>query len=289
MGCPGQARTKPRSKIQPSQQSAEDRRRTEATRRWPPATRCAAAAQTSARPAARSGQASRKTAPSHGASSEHQMAGQCATICTCGGQPSCNFLRGRWPRPAPRWRNAQRPSIAQNSAQPWRIQRASNGRPVCNNLHVWRPTIMQLLARPLATASPSMAQQVAQSTAMHRPPCARPSRKAAATNWSQCAWLRPVSRGNRHFTVGGGRLRLIESTTGSKVPSSACTRRPDEISTNGNSSKSWPEQIPARGGGGDGGGRRRRCEGEEGAAETMQWRLGLGCSVTMIKALSHLN
>ncbi|KZV15758.1 hypothetical protein F511_32156 [Dorcoceras hygrometricum] len=34
----------------------------------------------------------------------------------------------------------------------------------------------------------------------------------------------------------------------------------------GNSSKSWPEQIPARGGGGDGGGRRRRYEGEEGAA-----------------------
>ncbi|KZV54006.1 hypothetical protein F511_41161 [Dorcoceras hygrometricum] len=33
--------------------------------------------------------------------------------------------------------------------------------------------------------------------------------------------------------VGGGRLRLIKSTTGSKVPSSACTRRPDEISTDG--------------------------------------------------------
>ncbi|KZV57795.1 hypothetical protein F511_27365 [Dorcoceras hygrometricum] len=66
---------------------------------------------------------------------------------------------------------------------------------------------------------------------------------------------------------GGGRLRLIKSTTGIKVPSSACTRRPDEISTDGNSSKSWPEQIPARGGGGgDGGGRRRRYEGEEGAA-----------------------
>ncbi|KZV42914.1 3-methyl-2-oxobutanoate hydroxymethyltransferase 2, mitochondrial [Dorcoceras hygrometricum] len=30
MGCPGQARTKPRSKIQPSQQSAGDRRRTAA-------------------------------------------------------------------------------------------------------------------------------------------------------------------------------------------------------------------------------------------------------------------
>ncbi|KZV19990.1 hypothetical protein F511_25662 [Dorcoceras hygrometricum] len=25
--------------------------------------------------------------------------------------------------------------------------------------------------------------------------------------WRLGAWLRPVSRGNRHFTVGGGRLR----------------------------------------------------------------------------------
>ncbi|KZV21026.1 hypothetical protein F511_28248 [Dorcoceras hygrometricum] len=74
-----------------------------------------------------------------------------------------------------------------------------------------------------------------------------------------CAWLQPESQGDWLFTVGGGRLRLIKSTTGSKVPSSAYTRRPDEISTDGNSSKSWPEQIPVRGGGGgDGGGRRRR-------------------------------
>ncbi|KZV35549.1 exportin 1 [Dorcoceras hygrometricum] len=88
------------------------------------------------------------------------------------------------------------------------------------------------------------------------------------------AWLRPVSRGNRHFTVGGGRLRLIRPTTGSKVPSSTCTRRPDEISTDRNSSKSWPEQIPARGGGG---GRRRRLLGEEGRPRA----LGLGTYVTL--------
>ncbi|KZV16677.1 hypothetical protein F511_41799 [Dorcoceras hygrometricum] len=56
---------------------------------------------------------------------------------------------------------------------------------------------------------------------------------------------------------GGGRLRLIRSTTGSKVPSSACTIRPDEISTDGFSSSSRPEQIPATQGG-DGGGTRRR-------------------------------
>ncbi|KZV52361.1 hypothetical protein F511_04966 [Dorcoceras hygrometricum] len=44
-------------------------------------------------------------------------------------------------------------------------------------------------------------------------------------------------------TVGGGRLRLIKSTTESKVPSSACTRRPEEMSTDGNSSSRWPELV----------------------------------------------
>ncbi|KZV35550.1 triacylglycerol lipase [Dorcoceras hygrometricum] len=67
--------------------------------------------------------------------------------------------------------------------------------------------------------------------------------------------------------------------TGSKVHSSACTIRPDEISTDGNSSKSWPEQIPARGGGGGGGGggRPRRLLGEEGRPRA----LGLGTCVTL--------
>ncbi|KZV35387.1 hypothetical protein F511_34031 [Dorcoceras hygrometricum] len=49
MGCPGQARTKLRSKIQPSQQSAGDRRRT-------PAAAIMHAAQNSAHPAATIGQ-----------------------------------------------------------------------------------------------------------------------------------------------------------------------------------------------------------------------------------------
>ncbi|KZV32189.1 hypothetical protein F511_29029 [Dorcoceras hygrometricum] len=70
---------------------------------------------------------------------------------------------------------------------------------------------------------------------------------------SGSAWLQPESQGDWLFTVGGGRLRIIKSTIRSKIPSSACTRRPDEISTDGNSSKIWSEQIPARGGG-DGGG-----------------------------------
>ncbi|KZV52320.1 dystroglycan-like [Dorcoceras hygrometricum] len=51
------------------------------------------------------------------------------------------------------------------------------------------------------------------------------------------AWLQPESQGDWLFTVGGGRLRLIRSTTGRETHSSACTRRPDEISTDGFSSK----------------------------------------------------
>ncbi|KZV50343.1 hypothetical protein F511_36265 [Dorcoceras hygrometricum] len=61
----------------------------------------------------------------------------------------------------------------------------------------------------------------------------------------------------------------IRSTTGRETPSSACTRRPDEISTDGFSSKGWPEQLrrgaaaAARGGhGGDDDGGLERREGQ---------------------------
>ncbi|KZV57329.1 hypothetical protein F511_36003 [Dorcoceras hygrometricum] len=76
---------------------------------------------------------------------------------------------------------------------------------------------------------------------------------------------RKVGRSNS----GEGRRRrlvAIRSTTGRETPSSACTRRPDEISKDGFSSKSWPEQL-RRGaaaaacgwhGGGGGGGLERR-------------------------------
>ncbi|KZV49691.1 hypothetical protein F511_23648 [Dorcoceras hygrometricum] len=56
----------------------------------------------------------------------------------------------------------------------------------------------------------------------------------------------------------------IRSTTGRETPSPAYTRRPDEISADGFSSKSWPEQLwrgaaaAARGGHGGGGGLERR-------------------------------
>ncbi|KZV16999.1 hypothetical protein F511_13584 [Dorcoceras hygrometricum] len=49
-------------------------------------------------------------------------------------------------------------------------------------------------------------------------------------------------------TVGGG-ISSIRSTTGIKTPSSACTRRTDEFSMDGNSSARWPEPVRRRGGG----------------------------------------
>ncbi|KZV19748.1 hypothetical protein F511_32929 [Dorcoceras hygrometricum] len=42
------------------------------------------------------------------------------------------------------------------------------------------------------------------------------------------------------------------SMIGRETPSSACTRRPDEISADGFSSRSWSEQFPAKQGGGGG-------------------------------------
>ncbi|KZV40465.1 hypothetical protein F511_35934 [Dorcoceras hygrometricum] len=64
------------------------------------------------------------------------------------------------------------------------------------------------------------------------------------------AWLRPVSRRNRHFTVGGGRLRQSGPRPETISLRSACTRRLMDFITNEFSSKSWPEQVRRGGGGG---------------------------------------
>ncbi|KZV54391.1 hypothetical protein F511_18060 [Dorcoceras hygrometricum] len=51
----------------------------------------------------------------------------------------------------------------------------------------------------------------------------------------------------RLFSVDCGRLSPIRSMTRSETPSSGCTRSPDEISTNGFSTSSWPEtNFPAK-------------------------------------------
>ncbi|KZV17627.1 hypothetical protein F511_16983 [Dorcoceras hygrometricum] len=68
--------------------------------------------------------------------------------------------------------------------------------------------MMRGLAAPTA-ASPATSVRWLRTTTQRlhvaaghgRPPC------AASAHGVARAWLRPVSRGNRHFTVGGGRLR----------------------------------------------------------------------------------
>ncbi|KZV19602.1 Zgc:56443 protein (ISS) [Dorcoceras hygrometricum] len=58
------------------------------------------------------------------------------------------------------------------------------------------------------------------------------------------------------ITPPGG-ITPIRSTTEFETPSSACTRRPDEICADGFSSSNWPERISGEEGGGGGGVGRR--------------------------------
>ncbi|KZV23145.1 TMV resistance protein N-like [Dorcoceras hygrometricum] len=69
-----------------------------------------------------------------------------------------------------------------------------------------------------------------------------------------CAWLQPVFQepGASRFAV----VTSIRSMTRFETPSSDCTRSPDEISTIGFSSKTRPEQIPAKLAAAGGGARR---------------------------------
>ncbi|KZV38623.1 hypothetical protein F511_01175 [Dorcoceras hygrometricum] len=181
MGCPGQARTKPRSKIQPSQ------RRREFTGRRPPA----------------------------------------------GGHHH---------------RNAPRAPLARRCASPRTL------RPTMAQPAAFLPATIAQPVREVAPISrPPAAQQFALGKASDRPICAAGAHIMRAHMGAPLPeififffWrLAPTSftRKPALQTVGGGRLRLIKSTTGRETPSSACTRRPDEINADGSSSKSWPEQL----------------------------------------------
>ncbi|KZV58469.1 7-methylxanthosine synthase 1-like [Dorcoceras hygrometricum] len=129
------------------------------------------------------------------------------------------------------------------------------------------------MAQPAAFLPATIAQPVREVASISRPPAAQQFALGKASDRQICAagahimralvgappcaavplpeiyiffWrLDPTSftRKPALQMVGGGRLRLIKSTTGSKVPSSACTRRPDEISMDGNSSSQWLEQV----------------------------------------------
>ncbi|KZV16342.1 hypothetical protein F511_25963 [Dorcoceras hygrometricum] len=156
----------------------------------------------------------------HGGGRRHHVA--------CGAWPhACRILCGAW-----RW-------LRQPVAQCF-----SPGRPP--EAH-GRANLSPSVAQPARKSAARVAQQLRNSGRQARS-CAASEQVPRAhmrvgvsrgvTSLATGAWLQPESQRDWLFTVGGGRLRLIKSTTGSKVPSSACTRRPDEISTDGNSSKS---------------------------------------------------
>ncbi|KZV42556.1 hypothetical protein F511_19910 [Dorcoceras hygrometricum] len=74
------------------------------------------------------------------------------------------------------------------------------------------------------------------------------------------AWLRPVSRGNRHFTVDCGRQRQ----SGPR-PETGFLRQPaleglTRSARTDSPRQDWPEQFPAKRGGGGGARRRRLLE-----------------------------
>ncbi|KZV42139.1 cell division protein FtsY, chloroplastic-like [Dorcoceras hygrometricum] len=77
----------------------------------------------------------------------------------------------------------------------------------------------------------------------------RKSKRIRRVTSLTCAWLQPVFQ-----EPGASRLiavvTSIRSTTRFETPSSDCTRSPDEISTIGFSSKSWPETNFRRSSGG---------------------------------------
>ncbi|KZV47988.1 hypothetical protein F511_31130 [Dorcoceras hygrometricum] len=77
------------------------------------------------------------------------------------------------------------------------------------------------------------------------------------------AWLRPVSRGNRHFTVGGGRLRQSGPRPEGKLlrqPTLEGLKRSARMDSPRKTDRSKSDQSTAGGGAAaQGGGRRRRA------------------------------
>ncbi|KZT76289.1 villin-4-like [Dorcoceras hygrometricum] len=159
-GCPGQARTKPRSKIQPSQNSVGDHRRTTAARRRQPppcSVRCSAA---------RLPQRVRRMvhdAPTNGASNgrtqQPPCANQSASMLRSRGQPATSGAT-----PSRHARRLLRPLIASPC-----VRDAASGRPA--------------IAQPLVKQQPrigSRAQAIARLRARYRASMLAPPHAADA-------------------------------------------------------------------------------------------------------------
>ncbi|KZV33386.1 hypothetical protein F511_12947 [Dorcoceras hygrometricum] len=130
---------------------------------------------------------------------------------------------GSHPIPPP---NDPRPATTQNSAPDWRKAAANVAQRVAGSSNKRRPEFA-------GHGQPFVAHPVRNGVLL-------------ITLLATRSWLRSVSRGNRNFTVGGGRLRQSGPRPETISLLSACTRRLMDFITNGFSSKSWPEQIPAR-------------------------------------------
>ncbi|KZV26424.1 hypothetical protein F511_14502 [Dorcoceras hygrometricum] len=88
------------------------------------------------------------------------------------------------------------------------------------------------------------------------------------------AWLRPVSRGNRHFTIGGGRYRQYGPQPDARLLHQPALEGLMRSARTDSPRQDWPEKFPAKRGGGGGGGFWRG-----GRAATL---LGLGFSCKVI-------
>ncbi|KZV29988.1 hypothetical protein F511_19750 [Dorcoceras hygrometricum] len=116
------------------------------------------------------------------------------------------------------------PQPAHSSARPVADHRA----PSCGN-------------QPESGRPPSEKQ-----AASSRPPLAQPVRKSTRLGGRSLGQHTRHAQPSARVTCARGRAAVdssIRSTTGRETPSSAYTRRPDEINKDGNSMKSWPEQV----------------------------------------------
>ncbi|KZV30432.1 protein EXPORTIN 1A [Dorcoceras hygrometricum] len=110
----------------------------------------------------------------------------------------------------------------------------------------------QQLALASASAHARVAATLGRTVRNDCASCTATQRHLRAAMRGQRAWLlrahARAARGRGAAACGGGvAVKLpIRSTTRNETPSSACTRRTDEICTNGFSSSNWPETILRR-------------------------------------------
>ncbi|KZV36939.1 hypothetical protein F511_25764 [Dorcoceras hygrometricum] len=248
MGCPGQARTKPRSKIFSRRNHLPE---IVAGRRPPPlfhvrhsTTRWLCVARPGrAQPPSSSAQQRASSGRSSCAIVRQPTSKWSASIREAGGQLSASISAT-----SAQINTARRPLLSASTRDMRNQVRArhANGEGAAASLRYnLKFEILDTFMAKIVLKDPSLCFDTTVGKAVADPDPVSRRRSGSLKFKRRDTRLAPTSftRKPAIQTVGGGRLRLIKSTTGSKVPSSACTRRPDEISTDGNSSSRWPEQV----------------------------------------------